>query len=131
MGSNNTKQRNSPSSNNHVPAGSYYAYPASYPRVGQHPVISFNYSALPQNSQPSAPPLEQSQDNFTFRYTSKYTFIEYPECSICLGRYIEGVEIQMLECNHVYHRKCLIDWDRYGTGCPLCGTTNIRKNPIK
>ncbi|KAJ5924223.1 hypothetical protein N7466_008410 [Penicillium verhagenii] len=42
------------------------------------------------------------------------------ECAICLGPPELGDKIVVLECEHLFHRICIIDWlDRHPT-CPLC-----------
>lgn len=49
-----------------------------------------------------------------------------PECSICLDK-INTPDICTTECNHAFHRKCIITWHRGANEhCPLCrGTTGL------
>lgn len=53
------------------------------------------------------------------------------DCAICLettpwkqtDRYKfgpKGNDVTLLECGHVYHRKCLKNWYRVGHTCPCC-----------
>ncbi|KAL3942477.1 MAG: hypothetical protein SGBAC_003328 [Bacillariaceae sp.] len=46
------------------------------------------------------------------------------ECSICLDHYQQGEIIctpKKDECNHVFHRECLMEWMMMNNdGCPLC-----------
>ena len=50
-------------------------------------------------------------------------------CSICLDT-VSNSEEYKLECNHIYHTHCIIDWFRKSTGnCPLCNhNPNILTN---
>lgn len=41
-------------------------------------------------------------------------------CSICLEEFIQKENIITLECSHYYHQKCIIDWFKKETTCPLC-----------
>lgn len=46
-------------------------------------------------------------------------------CSICLDT-INSDDKYTLECNHIYHTKCIVDWFRKSTGnCPLCNDNPI------
>ena len=42
------------------------------------------------------------------------------ECSICLEKYNYNDKIIKLNCNHVYHKKCLKLWFNKGKTCPIC-----------
>ena len=39
-------------------------------------------------------------------------------CSICLEN--EPCEIYVLNCDHVFHKKCITDWLMRNPTCPLC-----------
>lgn len=42
------------------------------------------------------------------------------DCSICLSP-LEEKQGHTLECNHLFHTKCIIDWFRHNkTSCPIC-----------
>ncbi|XP_042519675.1 E3 ubiquitin-protein ligase At4g11680-like [Macadamia integrifolia] len=45
---------------------------------------------------------------------------EIPECCICLAKYKDEEEIRQLPCNHIFHQKCVDQWLRIISGCPLC-----------
>ncbi|KAK9122571.1 hypothetical protein Sjap_012173 [Stephania japonica] len=45
---------------------------------------------------------------------------EDSECCICLSRYVDGVELQSLPCNHHFHSECICKWLRINATCPLC-----------
>ena len=47
-------------------------------------------------------------------------------CSICLGTYQEGQELFILDCGHVYHEGCILEWLEKDRVCPIC-----RKNMSK
>ena len=42
------------------------------------------------------------------------------ECSICLEKIKKGTEIYTLPCGHYFHQKCLDEWVKYKSECPIC-----------
>ena len=58
---------------------------------------------------------------------------EPPICSICLNNIIEGEEIEILICRHLFHYKCIEEWLKNKKECPFCRkklikTNNLNKN---
>ena len=50
------------------------------------------------------------------------------QCRICLEYYVDGDELRILPCFHLYHRQCVDTWlTRMSTKCPICKTSIIRK----
>jgi len=45
---------------------------------------------------------------------------KYEECSICSDKYEKKEQVSVLDCGHVYHPKCIQEWGRYKTSCPVC-----------
>ena len=45
---------------------------------------------------------------------------EQEGCSICLAEFVEGDELRMLGCLHVFHRRCVDQWFAVARECPLC-----------
>lgn len=45
---------------------------------------------------------------------------EDPECCICLAKYKEKEEVRKLPCSHMFHLKCVDQWLRIISCCPLC-----------
>nr|GMC74462.1 E3 ubiquitin-protein ligase At1g63170-like [Ipomoea batatas] len=45
---------------------------------------------------------------------------ENPECCICLAQYCDKEEMRQLPCSHVFHLKCVDQWLRIISCCPLC-----------
>ncbi|XP_073135968.1 E3 ubiquitin-protein ligase At4g11680-like [Henckelia pumila] len=43
-----------------------------------------------------------------------------PECCICLARYREKEEMRELPCNHIFHLRCVDQWLKILSCCPLC-----------
>lgn len=42
-------------------------------------------------------------------------------CVICLDKFIKSDEINILDCKHYYHMKCLKIWLlEYNNSCPIC-----------
>ncbi|XP_057461174.1 E3 ubiquitin-protein ligase At1g63170-like isoform X1 [Actinidia eriantha] len=42
------------------------------------------------------------------------------ECCICLSKYKEKEEIRQLPCSHLFHNKCVDQWLKIISCCPLC-----------
>lgn len=57
---------------------------------------------------------------FSFEYSFHCEFVTDTKCCICFEPYCEGMIMQMIECNHVYHKSCLQQWYQKSTKCPLC-----------
>ncbi|OIT00558.1 PREDICTED: E3 ubiquitin-protein ligase At1g63170-like [Nicotiana attenuata] len=45
---------------------------------------------------------------------------ENAECCICLVKYRDKEEIRQLPCSHIFHLKCVDQWLRIISCCPLC-----------
>jgi len=45
---------------------------------------------------------------------------ETKSCSICLDDYNTEDTIIKLECNHIFHKQCIINWKNYNSVCPNC-----------
>ncbi|CAL5190789.1 unnamed protein product [Lathyrus oleraceus] len=45
---------------------------------------------------------------------------EDPECCICLAKYKDKEEVRKLPCSHVFHLKCVDQWLKIISCCPLC-----------
>jgi len=42
------------------------------------------------------------------------------ECSICLENYEINDKIIILNCNHIFHKRCLDLWLSNNNNCPIC-----------
>ena len=49
----------------------------------------------------------------------KFILSPISECSICL-EYIGNDRISVLDCNHIFHNKCLEISSKVKTKCPIC-----------
>ncbi|TYI28593.1 hypothetical protein ES332_A05G255200v1 [Gossypium tomentosum] len=51
-------------------------------------------------------------------------FLEGPssskECMICLDEFLDGNEVALMPCQHVYHDACIVKWLKASHLCPLC-----------
>lgn len=45
---------------------------------------------------------------------------ENPECCICLAKYRDKEEMRQLPCSHMFHLKCVDQWLKIISCCPLC-----------
>lgn len=43
---------------------------------------------------------------------------EIPSCSICFEECL--TKLAILDCGHVFHRSCMIEWIEKEKRCPLC-----------
>lgn len=43
-------------------------------------------------------------------------------CCICCEEFAVGSSTARLECGHLYHPKCIVEWVRHNAVCPLCLT---------
>jgi len=46
-------------------------------------------------------------------------------CSICLEDFDETKDIVYLDCQHIYHEDCIIEWINKDPSCPLCRTNSL------
>ena len=46
-------------------------------------------------------------------------------CSICLEEFNSEKEIAFLDCKHVYHMDCIIEWIKKEVSCPLCRSSEL------
>ena len=74
--------------------------------------------------------------DFINRYRDKYKIFKLTirnisdnlllnECSICLERYNKNDKIICLDCNHMFHKNCLLLWLDKNNSCPQCRETII------
>ncbi|CAN0252029.1 unnamed protein product [Pylaiella littoralis] len=56
---------------------------------------------------------------------------ELPDvCAICLGQYVNGEEVHVLPCLHIFHAQCLDIWIVGHQSCPYCkGDLNVLPPP--
>lgn len=48
------------------------------------------------------------------------------ECSICFAEYTDNTKIGQLNCNHVFHKQCILKWLDTASTCPLCRSRIIQ-----
>ena len=53
-------------------------------------------------------------------YKLKHDLLD--NCSICLSDLLHGEGVIKLNCNHIFHKDCIITWFKKDNdnGCPLC-----------
>ena len=44
-------------------------------------------------------------------------------CAICIENFISGEKIIGLECNHIFHSNCILEWFEKSKSCPTCRIT--------
>ena len=45
---------------------------------------------------------------------------ELPSCCICLSEIKKGKETILLDCGHMFHSKCCVNWLKKNNTCPMC-----------
>lgn len=45
---------------------------------------------------------------------------ESNECIICLENITKDEEVTIIECGHLYHKNCLMEWFKKKKICPKC-----------
>ena len=53
------------------------------------------------------------------------THQQYTTCSICLEDFHTDAIVSALNCSHMFHTSCILEWCSYKYQCPLC-RTNIK-----
>ncbi|KAK9005235.1 hypothetical protein V6N11_042679 [Hibiscus sabdariffa] len=71
---------------------------------------SWRYKAITTNSE-----LEHDSDCNPSRETE-----DDAECCICLAKYKDREEVRQLPCSHMFHLKCVDQWLKIISCCPLC-----------
>lgn len=89
------------------------------------PLEFFSYDPLAIAIRRSIDDLELSKKNILLYIdVIKYKNLnEKPDndfCSICLDKYDNSDNVSKLECKHVFHNKCILEWGKYKPECPNC-----------
>ena len=60
-------------------------------------------------------------DEYQYKHIQKYDSRKETECAICIEEF-KGVDIikAFYKCEHIFHKKCLLDWLKKNNTCPLC-----------
>lgn len=69
------------------------------------------------NSQPNE---ETALSTFTVNITNEQVIPTNESCSICLESYSEVKPGIKIECNHIFHKECIVEWLINNETCPLC-----------
>ena len=60
-------------------------------------------------------------DEYQYKHITKYDSFKETECAICMGEFLGNDIIKSFyKCNHIFHKKCLLDWLKKNNTCPLC-----------
>jgi len=51
----------------------------------------------------------------------KQIYHKISQCNVCLDEYEDSNELMILECEHYFHKACLIPWlEKNSNKCPIC-----------
>ena len=65
--------------------------------------------------------LTLEMDEYQYKHIQKYESRKETKCAICLEDF-KGPDIikAFYKCEHIFHKKCLLDWLKKNNKCPLC-----------
>lgn len=46
--------------------------------------------------------------------------VQKEDCPICLNDFDDNEEVCFLDCTHMFHQNCIVEWVRKKNTCPLC-----------
>ena len=60
-------------------------------------------------------------DEYQYKHIQKYDSRKETECAICIEDF-KGIDIikAFYKCEHIFHKRCLLDWLKKHNTCPLC-----------
>lgn len=110
---------------NGSPSYPHYYVPTAYvPNQMTMGAQYFPPILMPPFVSPSPPTLSLSKSvelpGFSFEYDLSNSISDEIACGICLDDYCNGAVLQMLPCNHIMHRTCLLEWYQKSQTCPIC-----------
>ena len=53
------------------------------------------------------------------------------DCTICVDKIKQGDKMIKLDCEHYYHKKCILNWFRQHMNCPICRYAPLIHQPIQ
>ena len=68
--------------------------------------------------------LDKKPSSMDFKVMGKISFTR-AECTICKESF--GVKIRLHNCKCVFHSKCIQQWVKYSTDCPVCQCTIYKR----
>jgi hypothetical protein len=67
------------------------------------------------------PPKEVTHDFKVVKLSDISLTHEDPTCAVCLDDIEDpNIDVGLLDCNHVYHHKCILTWCQKNPICPVC-----------
>jgi len=81
------------------------------------------YEQVLQESFETQPEIEKTDhivEVESYNYSEIKDKIDDKDCCICLNDFDDECEVSILNCNHVLHKDCMIEWGKYKQSCPVC-----------
>ena len=85
-----------------------------------------NLQQVLQDSFDNCNQLVKDSSKVLIKETIKYNNIdkelkkENKICSICFEKFYYNQNVNLLDCKHIFHTKCLSEWYKYKQECPVC-----------
>ena len=86
-----------------------------------NPVIGLN-TALRESMDANNPNMEKKNISLNIsseKFNSKFDNNQ-SSCSICFEKFVDNDDISILDCKHIFHNKCIVEWGCFKPSCPLC-----------
>ena len=81
-----------------------------------------NYERVLQESFEMQPAIKKNNNIIDIK-SKIYSEIEdktSKDCCICLCDFEDDCEVSILNCNHILHKNCIVEWGQYKQDCPVC-----------
>jgi hypothetical protein len=81
------------------------------------------YEQVLQESFETQPEIEKTDHIIeieSYNYSEIKDKIDDKDCCICLNDFDDDCEVSILNCNHILHKDCMIEWGKYKQSCPVC-----------
>jgi hypothetical protein len=62
---------------------------------------------------------EEAKEEIEWNIT-RYDGEEDEECSVCLIDFEQGDNVIRLQCKHIFHEQCIMEWSMHKAECPNC-----------
>jgi hypothetical protein len=72
------------------------------------------------NEQPTLEKTENIINVSSQLYSTVENKFDTKDCSICLCDFEKSDMVSKLNCHHLFHNECIVEWGKYKSECPKC-----------